>query len=96
VPDTADATISLNVVGALDDVWGEFGCQSVPVHDGGAELARRRHLRLQLEGPAVSRGHCYDYQLQLGANGMSRDYLPRLPQMVLFEGCLERKRKQML
>jgi hypothetical protein len=29
----------------------------MPVHDGGAELARRRHLRLELEGPAVGGGH---------------------------------------
>jgi hypothetical protein len=46
----------------------------MPVHDGGAELARRRHLRLELEGPAVGGGHWCDYQLQLGADGVSRDY----------------------
>jgi hypothetical protein len=46
----------------------------MPVHDGGAELARRGHLRLELEGPAVGGGHLCDYQLQLGVEGVSRYY----------------------
>jgi hypothetical protein len=65
VPDAADPAISFNVVGAVDNVWGELGCQSVPVHNGGPELAWCGHPRLQLEGPAVGGSHSCDYNLQL-------------------------------
>jgi hypothetical protein len=57
VSDGADATISLNMVGVVDDVGGELGCKSMPIHDTCAELARRRHLWLELKGPAVGGGH---------------------------------------
>jgi hypothetical protein len=48
VSDAADAAISFSMVGAVEDVWGELGCQIVPVHDAGAELALRSHSRLEL------------------------------------------------
>lgn len=65
LPDAADAAVAVDGVGAGDDVGGDLGGKGVPVHDGGAEQARRGHRRLDLVGPAVGGCHCRDEQLQM-------------------------------